>query len=360
MWGVGRTRLYDRGWLKQPSYDLNTIVWWAFSNAVMIQQCTETPGAFERQIHRVHELLLRSHDDVTWDDHIPDPDNPTQLRQVDITIRRDGKLTIVECRLSRRRQDVKWIEELIGRRQSLRAQTIIAVASVGFTTGAQRKAARYGVLLRDLRRLTDEEITSWGGQVTLILYYYQYWDVIAAIGFAPRSIPKIDPAILSQELQLHAVLQSVFNAAASQLDTLKLLAKNDTRAIRFGVLVRPEMVLLCGEPVLEIGLEGKARLVAQPITSPGVFGYGQPTQAATQREATVERFALGETSIVHHDDRIAVEVDLSGVELPPLSQVRFFRTTSAGELEYESVAITDPEQLRVAGRLTIDLYALQA
>ena len=77
----------------------------------------ETPGAFERQIHRIHELLQCSHDDVTWNDHIPDPDNPTRLRQIDITVRRDGTLTIIECRLSRSRQNVKWIEELIGRRQ---------------------------------------------------------------------------------------------------------------------------------------------------------------------------------------------------------------------------------------------------
>ena len=320
----------------------------------------ETPVAFERQIHRIHELLQRSHDDVTRNDHIPDPDNPTQLRQIDITVRRDETLTIIECRLSRSRQNVKWIEELIGRRQSLGAQAIIAVASEGFTTGAKKKAARYGVLLRDLRQLSDEEITSWGGQVTLILYYYQYSDVNLAVGFAPQSVPSLDPAILSQELRSHDVLQSVFNAAAEKLDTLKLLARNDTQTIRFGVLVRPENVRLCGEPVLEIELKGKACLIAQPITSPRVFRYGQPTQTVAQREVTVERFALGETSIVHHDDRIAIDIDLSAVELPPLSQVRYFRTTSAEELEHESFAITNPRKLRVAGRFTVDLYALQA
>src|SRR5580700_5888368 len=117
----------------------------------------ETPEALERQVFRIHELLMRSHTDVTWNDHIPDPDNPAQMRQIDITIRRDGGLTIIECRLSRRRQDVKWIEELIGRRQSLGAQEIIGVASAGFTQGAQKKAVRYGVRLRDLKQLSDEE-----------------------------------------------------------------------------------------------------------------------------------------------------------------------------------------------------------
>jgi hypothetical protein len=325
----------------------------------MIRQRMETPEALERQVSRIHELLERSHDVVTWNDHIPDPDNPTQLRQIDITVRRDGKLTIVECRLSRSRQNVKWIEELIGRRQSLGAQTIIAVASAGFTTGAQKKAARYGVLLRDLRQLSDEEITSWGGQTTLILYYYQYSDVKLAIGFASQSVPSLDSAILSQELRTHDVLQSVFHAAAEQLDTLKLLVRNDARTIRFGVLIRPEGVRLSGEPVLEIGLEGKACLVTQPIASSEVVSYGRPTQTVAQRDVTVERFGLGETSIVHHDDRIAIDIDLSAVELPPLSQIRYFRTTSAQELEHESFAITSPGKVRVAGRLTVDLYALQ-
>ena len=48
----------------------------------------DTPDALERQVHRIQELLVRSHSDVTWNDHIPDPDNPEQSRQIDITIRR--------------------------------------------------------------------------------------------------------------------------------------------------------------------------------------------------------------------------------------------------------------------------------
>ena len=319
----------------------------------------ETPEAFERQVHRIYELLERSHYDVTWNDHIPDPDNPAQLRQIDITIHRDGKLTIIECRLSRSRQNVKWIEELIGRRQSLGAHSIIAVASAGFTIGARRKAERYAVLLRDLRQLSDEEIATWGRQVALIIYYYQYSDLQLALGFAPQSVPKIDSAILKRELRSHGVLQTVFNAAARQLDTLQLIATDDTRTFRFGVRLRPERVELCGEPLLEIGLQGEACLAAQPLNSPGVFGYGEPTQAPSEREVTVEQFDAGETNIVHHDDRIAMEIDLSAVALPPLSQIRYIRSSHAGKLDYESFAITNPEKLGVAGPLSVDLYEMQ-
>jgi len=64
------------------------------------------------------------------------PDNPSQPRQIDITIKRDGKLTLVECRHHRSRQNVKWIEEMMGRRVSLEADCAIAVSSSGFTSGA--------------------------------------------------------------------------------------------------------------------------------------------------------------------------------------------------------------------------------
>jgi hypothetical protein len=76
--------------------------------------------AFEQQIHRIHELLEGSEATVTWNDHIPIQTSPSRSRQIDITIKRNGNLTIVECRQHQSPQDVQWIEELIGRRASLR------------------------------------------------------------------------------------------------------------------------------------------------------------------------------------------------------------------------------------------------
>lgn len=319
----------------------------------------KTPDALERQVHRIHELLVRSHADVTWNDHIPDPDNPEQLRQIDITIRRDGKLALIECRLSRRRQDVKWVEELIGRRQSLGADEVIGVASAGFTAGAKKKAARFGVHLRDFQQLSDEEITNWGRQVALRLYYYQYSEAVVSLGFAEHSVPNIDPESLGQEFRSHPVLQSVFNAAASQLDTLTLLARNDTRPVGVGVAIRPDGVVLSGEPLLEMRLECQAHLVAQDIDSSGVYGYGDPGETRSRREATIERFACGETSIVHDSDRIAMEVDLSCIQLPPLSQIRYISTASANELDHESFALVHPQNLRITkGPVQLEIYGL--
>jgi hypothetical protein len=60
---------------------------------------TKKSEAFEQQIHRLHELVEGNDAEVTWNDHIPDPDNPAQPRQIDITIKRGDDLTLVECRL---------------------------------------------------------------------------------------------------------------------------------------------------------------------------------------------------------------------------------------------------------------------
>src|SRR5258708_18234547 len=93
---------------------------------------------FEQRIHRIHELLEQSGAEVTWNDRIADPDNPEQPRQIDVTIRRGQHLTLIECRIHKTTQNVKWIDELIGRRQSLAAPSVIAVSASRFTQRAQR------------------------------------------------------------------------------------------------------------------------------------------------------------------------------------------------------------------------------
>lgn len=317
-----------------------------------------TPDAFERQVRHIHELLERTHDSVTWNDHIPDPDNPEQLRQIDVTIRHNGQLTAVECRLSPNRQNVKWIEELMGRRQSLGASAIVGVASAGFTPCAQKKAARYGVRLYDLRRPSDADVANWAQKVSLVLYYYQYSDVCVALGFHSDRISELDVASLQRELRSHHLVQSAFNAAAQKLDELKLLAREDRRVVRFAARLQfNETVTICGQSVVEVLIEGTAHLVTKPLSTSGVFKYGNPEQTIADREVAVEKFSLTETNVVHHDDRIGIDVDLSE-QLPPLSQVRFIRSSSSVELDHESCAISNPAAMRVAGPFAVKVYAV--
>lgn len=218
--------------------------------------------AFEQQIHRIHELLEGSGAEVTWNDHIPDPDNPSQPRQIDVTIRRDGKLTLVECRHRQSPQDVTWIEELMGRHVSLGAGTTIAVSSSGFTTSALQKARRYGIITRDLHELTDLEIHAWRGQVALKLYYYQYSDLELSLCFRRGSIPRLNNDVVKSELTSSTAMQSLFNAAAQQLGTVNLVGEDHTgQTAEFSIRLQLAGFQLSGESVIEVEFRGNARLI---------------------------------------------------------------------------------------------------
>ena len=312
---------------------------------------TKASEAFEQQIQRIYELLLDSSADVTWDDHIPDPDNQAQARQIDVSIRRDGKLTVVECRDQQCRQDVQWIEELIGRRTSLAADAVIAVSSSGFTTGALKKAKRHGVVPRDLKRLTDDEVRAWGQQIALTLYFYEYFDMEVSLLFGESSIANLDATAVELELNRHPAMQSIFNAAARQLGELNLLVtENGDRTVKFALRLQLETFSLCGEPVVEVSFCGNARLISREVLSPAVFSYGEPNEDSRYSDALVETFSLGGTSITHDMSRISLFLDISRLEMPPFCQFRFFRVSSEHEMDHEVVELFGLEKLWVHGR----------
>ena len=311
---------------------------------------------FEQQIRRIYELLEGSAAEVKWDDHIPDPDNPIQQRQIDITIRRGGKLTLVECRDHRSRQDVQWIEELMGRRLSLRADAIIGVSSSGFTTGALKKAKQYGIILRDLRQLTDLEVKSWGGHVALTLYFYQYDHLELSLCFKHDSIPRLDKELVNLQITTGPYVQSLFNLTAQQIDNRNLMnGEPNGQAVDFVLSVELTGFELSGEPVLGVRFSGKAQLVLKELISPVVVAYGNPDYDVDQREAVLERYSLGETSIVHNANRISFLLDLSKVDMPPFCQFRFFKLVGRNEVEHEAIELAGLEKLWVQGKMKVNI-----
>lgn len=151
---------------------------------------SEASRKLEVQIQRIHRLIEDTGADVVWNDRIADPDNPAQSRQIDVAIRRDGKLTIVECRTHNSPQDVTWIEELIGRRSSLKADAIVAVSASGFTSGAKLKAARFGIVLRQLDEISADDVDSWGLDATLVIIFYELVGLALVIKHEGFDLPK--------------------------------------------------------------------------------------------------------------------------------------------------------------------------
>lgn len=134
-----------------------------------------TPTEFEKEIAKFEEALKGRNATVIWDSKIPDPDNPKQMRQVDILIKEGKVTTIVECRHHKAKQDVKWIEEIYGRKVSLNAFSAIAVSSSGFTEGATKKAKRFGVVLRTFKDISLKELESWGARFRFAIIYIKFF-----------------------------------------------------------------------------------------------------------------------------------------------------------------------------------------
>ena len=310
---------------------------------------------FEQQIHQIYTLLERFEAEVTWNDRIIDPDQPTRRRQIDITIKRDDHLTIIECRLRQSRQNVQWIEELIGRRQSLQANEVIAVSSSGFTSGAVAKANSHDIITRDLPELTDDEVKNWGRSIALTLYFFSYSDIHLTIVFHAASLQRLQMDGLKAELAKSPALVSIFNAAAKLVGQRLIPAVEHQGLIAtFGGRLALEDFRLCGESVIDVQIEGKARLVSQEVHAPTVSAYGSPTEPQAKREAIIERFPLGETSIVHDGHRISTFIDISHVKMPSLHQFRYFRVLSPNEVDHEVLSLSGIDKLHVqTGRIDV-------
>ena len=322
--------------------------------------------AFEERVRRIYDLLCDSGAEVKWNAHIPDPDNPKQARQIDVTVTRDGILTLVECRHHKSRQDVQWIEELIGRKISLGAHAVIAVSSSGFTAGAIAKARKYGICLRDLQQFSDSEITNWSRRISLTLYFYQYSDLRVTLLFDRDGFAKVVPEAAQSELRTHPCMQSLFNAAAQKLGEANLLATGKLdRPVRFGLKVQFDGFLLCGARVLEVDFSGEARLIAMPIAPSVVYGYGEPDEPSDGRDEAVQDFpSLGKTSIAHSRERIWTFLDLSELEVPPFYQFRYLKQDAGQAMDHEALELqlaSEFRQLRVTGEgLKVTLRAIPA
>jgi hypothetical protein len=158
---------------------------------------------FEKMIARIHTLFERVGKIIRWDDKVFGAADPDRERQVDVTIKRKDAFVHVECRKHSKPQDVTWIEQLIGRKSTLKPDLIIAVSSSGFTQGAIKTAQANGIILRDLLTLTDKEIETWGSRVEVFVGYHRYEKPNLIFIFDPTESSRITPLMSWHIFNLH-------------------------------------------------------------------------------------------------------------------------------------------------------------
>jgi Restriction endonuclease len=305
--------------------------------------------AFERSIHRIHELIEQPGTEVTWNDRMPDPDNPRQKRQIDISLRSNGRFTIVECRLHQTRQDVKWIEELVGRRASLNADGVIAVSDSGFTDGAIIKARRFGIVLRDLHNLSEAEVSAWGQSHTAFLYLYVFTDVELTLTFARPGFATGEAEALAEEFRKSSVVSAIFNTVIDQADSRQLLYRRAFELEEaFEYTLKRENFAVFGRDVSTVRIAGRVSLVECELDCLVVRAYGSPEAVGMDRNVFLERFALGQTEVVHEGASISFIVDVSSFKRPPLSQLCYVRLQGEVETEMSSFEIIGVEQFQLS------------
>lgn len=265
---------------------------------------------FEHQIERIHRLLEDQGSAITWNDRIPHPENPSQPRQIDVTIRRDGSLTLVECRLHKEPQDVRWIEELMGRRTSLAADAVIAVSASGFTKTAQEKANRYGIILRDFADLSQEEIRNWGRKWKLTVNYCEFSAVNCLLRMdtsrpaSPPTVTGLDGRSLNP-LMWRMLIQDVMH----KLDRSNWSGSPCTIESQVSA-----PLLVDGKLPTLINFSAKVRRITQTVELASVVAYVDPINA--QSHAAVAKYKLGGTEIIENRNETAMIIDLSQLKIP--------------------------------------------
>lgn len=258
---------------------------------------------FELQIHRIIQVLEGDGAVVKWDDKIPDPHVPGHTRQIDITIRRGGWVTFVECRDHKTPQDVTWIEELYGRKNLIGANAIMAVSSSGFTSTAKIYAERFGIFLRELNKINDDEVTSWGKTSVFSFSYFSFSGLKLVIqGWQPENDPKLTDST-GKELAIY----ELFHPIVERLKKTKW-----EKSKEFQIKLGPFYI---NGHRIEIGtLVGKVK--KQDERKPLATVLEFLDSSSGKNISSVERFGDGSNEIVRSSDKNGLIVDLGSLKLP--------------------------------------------
>lgn len=121
--------------------------------------------ALELLIARLEAATSSGEAEVRSPDYFADTISGT-TREVDVTVRSKvgsaNVLVMFECRDRAGKQDVRWIEEIHGKRQVIRPNVAVAVTSgQGFSTGAQNTARHLGIEVRTVEQITVEDVVGW-------------------------------------------------------------------------------------------------------------------------------------------------------------------------------------------------------
>jgi hypothetical protein len=303
---------------------------------------------FEIMVSQITTLLQGDTAEVTWNERVVDPDNPSQQRQIDVLVRKDDLISLIECRLHKPPQDVKWIEELIGRQVSLRAHAIIAVSSSGFTKGAIAKAKQFRINLRKIDELSSNEILTWCKPVKFSLFYWRFIDLKLDLFFDSNELEGLNKLTILDELKKHPYLHNLLTTHFNLKDNSGLTLREKLgKKIHYQADLAIEEFILSGKSVKKVHIDCLVVLEELPLSIPQVLLYRDPS--SIEQGTYIQNFNLGETRIIHNENNISINLDISKLKLPPSSLFMFAGISSIETVNVEYLELIGAENLKIKG-----------
>jgi hypothetical protein len=211
-----------------------------------------------------------------------------------------------------------WIEELIGRKQSLNLDGVIGVAVNGFTKLAEKKAKRYGIMLYDFRDLTDAEIASWTGAARVEATFVQFDPLVIVAGV---------PASRTHELSSDVTFRhSGKDGYAAVMDMVRDDAVAHQGVQRYCPL-NPANFETDGVPIgiLNVGYIGRTVTVVGDCTA--VQAVDPPGTPVLLREVTVQRFEHSVSEVIRRQGNVHFVINVSGIHPPQDSILHELKVT---------------------------------
>lgn len=267
-----------------------------------------TPKEFEQIVGRIISIMVKSGDEVVWNDKIPDPDNSKQIRQIDIAINHDGLKSHIECRHHSAPQDVKWIEELIGRKLSLDASAMIAVSSSGFTEGATKKAEKRGIFLHTLTEHSPDIAHTWGRRSKFEIGYY---------GFHPLDIQLVFDELPKASLQEVASAFKVKNDfIETTFNELKyaINGNEDIKAFPYDLQVEIDAgcIDLFDKSIKKVKVKATTYSMKEVVELPSLMTFSQSSHDY-QDLARVERSDAHNSEMIFAGSRVKIQIDITKI-----------------------------------------------
>jgi len=293
---------------------------------------------FEKQIARIHDLLEGLDASVTWNDKISDPDNLTQFRQIDFTVRKNDIFTIGECRFRKQPEDVKWIEELIGRRLSLNADKVIAVSSSGFTKGAVKKAYAHGVMIRNFFEISEKELSTWGEKTKITITFATLNNLTFKIPLDNFNNGNFDLTDKNgKKINLLPTLQKI----AFEIDNLR----PSVMPASFTAPCKMDGLYIGGQKTDYMIVTGTFEKYDKILNLASIYCYAESKESNKKSAAYIQKFSFADSEIIGHDNCVSLIIDFSQIEYPPNTLLLNFGTDFGKIMTMNSLETLGLEQV---------------